>query len=104
MFFISAIGRLIKRGIWNNFNGINVLYYAISDVYSGFEEITKIGADKKLANIRKSVNNKSSLKQIFKILYIVFRIIFNYKKYKNKYVDFRNYTVNASFWKSYYEK
>lgn len=104
MFFISAIGRLIKRGIWNNFNGINVLYYAISDVYSGFEEITKIGADKKLANIRKSVNNKSSLKQIFKILYIVFRIIFNYKKYNNKYVDFRNYTVNASFWKSYYEK
>ncbi len=103
-FFISAFGRLIKRGICNNFNSINVLYYAISDVYSGFEKITEIGADKKLADIRKSVNNKSSIKQIFKILYITFYIIFNYKKYKNKYVDFRNYTVNATFWKSYYEK
>lgn len=103
-FFISAVGRLVKRCIYNNSNSINVLYYAINDVYNGFERITEIGADKKLVNIREVTKKNSSIKQIFKILWIAFIMSMSYKKYSIKYTYFRDFSSNKDFWNSYYNK
>lgn len=103
-FSVAAIGRLLKRCVSNNSNNISVLYYAMNDVYNGFEEITKISAAEKLKNIQILVAKQSNIKQFFKILYILFIILINYKKHKNKYFRFRNCINNNSFWINYYNK
>lgn len=103
-FSVAAIGRLLKRCVSNNSNNISVLYYAMNDVYNGFEEITKISAAEKLKNVQILVGKQSNIKQVFKILYILFIVLINYKKYKNKYLHFRNCINNNSFWINYYNK
>lgn len=103
-FLVSVIGRLAKRCISNNYSSINILYYAINDVYNGFEKITEIGADKKLRDVQALARKHSNIKQIFGILWILFIITIHYKKYRDKYIYFRNYMNNKSFWENYYIK
>lgn len=103
-FIIAVIGRLIKRSISNRFNSINVLYYAINDVYNGFEKITEISADKKLATIQALIKKPGSSKYILKILWILFIMVIHYKKYRNKFLYFRDSINGNEFWESYYKK
>lgn len=103
-FFVAALGRLVKRCISNNYSSINILYYAINDVYNGFEKITEIAADKKLRVVQDLTKKSSNFKQIFEILWILFIIIIHYKKYRDKYIYFRNYMNNKRFWENYYIK
>lgn len=103
-FLIAVIGRLVKRSISNRFSSLNVLYYAINDVNNGFEKITEIGADKKLINIQALIKKSGSSKYILKILWILFIMVIHYKKYRNKFLYFRDSINGNKFWESYYKK
>ena len=100
--FVAIVGRLVKRLVKGNISGVRYLNLAVTDVLSGFTELTKVPSDKKFAEVRAYKSDENVLLVILKVIY---KAIFGFLKYSNlkkSYVSFRsNELKDSSFWREF---
>ena len=106
-FFIAIIGRLFKRSLKMECCEIQMLEYALKDVFSGFSVMTSIGLDKKLEAVRsfECNDNRNVIRSFIIILKYSIEGLFEYSNLNHSYRKFRQDMLsNTIFWKRYMMK
>lgn len=100
----AILGRLFKRIIKKNYQGIKLLNLAIHEVISGFYGITRIPADKKMDFVKKYKDERNIIVIILNIIYLSGFCFFSFNNIKKKYQQFQTKELNDKcFWCRYLE-
>lgn len=99
---VAVLGRIVKRLFSGNLVGLRMLGKALKDYCLGFEEITRVGADKKMQELILFSKGKMGIQDWGRLIfYSFYSLIFN-SKIKNDYIRFKQEKLmDDKFWKRY---
>lgn len=104
-FVISVVCRLLKRSLEGKKDDIAVMELALKDVRRGFEELTKMPADKYFAAIRDYRFSAGGLACTWRVLKTAIKIAADYSKIHRDYVRFReDKLMDSKWWLDYLAK
>ena len=100
--FAAILGRLVKRLVKGNISGVRYLNLAVTDLLSGFTELTKVPSDEKFAEVRAYKSDENIFLVTLKVIYKAIFSFLNYSNLKKSYVAFRSKELkDSSFWREF---
>ncbi len=101
-FFLAAMGRLFRRVYHRDGLGVRNFEIALRDHGAGFEEITRMGADEKFAEVRGYGYDKNIACSFLNTLQMVICQFVKYEAIHKRYLDFRKERLtDQTFWRHY---
>lgn len=101
-FAIAVWGRMFLRLRLRDKDIAKIFYLSLYDYNKGLEEITKIGADEKLQDVKEYTSKKSSSFIFAKVVLYSLYTVAMYPRTHKKCLEFREQKLkDTSFWKKY---
>ena len=101
-FVVELIARCGKRFWFGHLPALNAYLLALDDYATGYEGITAIGADEKYAEIKRAIEEESSVAVLFRLAVRMMSVIKNYSVTRDNYRRFREEKLqDERFWKHY---
>lgn len=101
-FAVSAIGRLARSLLQGKLLALKMYAQALKDYDKGFYELTRIGADEKMARLIEQSKSPTSCLVILQVLWQTLSTILGYPASHAKYKEFMSdKLMDDRFWKEY---
>lgn len=99
---LAISGRILKKILKGNINGLYYINLALKDYNNGFQELTRRGADEKMAGLKKEFEMEKNHFLIPRLVLLSLKCLYNESRVHKDYLEFRDEELKTpAFWNRY---